>query len=256
MTTDLSDVQDREYIFPYHYVAQFQGGFTHCVYDAWGINYAATLEYLLGRLKNEPFKSVVDIGCGDGRLISELAKPFPDAAATGLDYSKRAISLAKAMNPAGDYRVIDIQRQEVRERYDLALLIEVFEHISPSDSEAFLAAVARLLRPQGVLYITVPHTNKPVEYKHYRHFSVAQLKNCLEPHFRVEEVVPFEWRNWRMRVVNRLLCNRLYILNHRGLRQHLYEYFKKMAFAKRTEEDCQRIFVRAVKKSETGVARS
>ncbi len=93
--------QDEEYSFPYHYVSRFRDGFSQTFNDTWGINYVSTIEYIIHRLQNENFNSLIDMGCGDGRLTQELAIEFPDKRILGVDYSRRAISLAKSLNLSG-----------------------------------------------------------------------------------------------------------------------------------------------------------
>ena len=70
---NVQEKQDEEYAFPYHYVSQFRNGFTQVFNDTWGINYVSTIEYIIDQLKNEKFSSLMDIGCGDGRLVRELS---------------------------------------------------------------------------------------------------------------------------------------------------------------------------------------
>src|SRR5262245_37977053 len=66
-------LQEAEYWFPYHYVSQWSPRFSQCFYDSWGIHYISTIEFLLEKLSALPFYSIVDIGCGDGRMSRELA---------------------------------------------------------------------------------------------------------------------------------------------------------------------------------------
>lgn len=62
-------IQDDGYAFPYHYVADYKKGFSQCYNFPWGINYAATLEFLCDRLKKERFESLIDVGCGDTLIL-------------------------------------------------------------------------------------------------------------------------------------------------------------------------------------------
>jgi len=187
----LQQLQDDEYSFPYHYISQFRSRFTQNYYDSWGVNYVSTIEFILKKLEKESFNSLVDIGCGDGRLVLEIKNNFSSLEILGIDYSKRAIQLAQSMNPYGDYKQLDILTQSVEKKFDVGVLMEVFEHINPELGEKFVQAIAKLLKPQGLLYVTVPHINKAVEYKHYRHFSSQSLIQCFASRFDVVEVVPF-----------------------------------------------------------------
>ncbi len=239
----LQQLQDDEYSFPYHYVSQFRSRFTQSFYDSWGVNYVSTIEFILKKLEKESFNSLVDIGCGDGRLVLEIQSIFSSREILGIDYSKRAIQLAQSMNPYGNYKELDILTQSVEKKFDIGVLIEVFEHINPEEGEKFVQAIAKLLKPQGLLYVTVPHINKAVEYKHYRHFSSESLIKCFASSFDVVEVIPFEKGKFRKKVLDCLLGNRLFILNSGKLRTLLYRYYKENLFFC-TENNCNRIFVK------------
>jgi SAM-dependent methyltransferase len=252
MSDKIKSLQDDEYCFPYHYVSGMpsQGGFVQHFVDTWGMNYIATIEYILTRVKEINASAIVDVGCGDGRLVRELVLKFPDKHITGIDYSTRAISLARAMNPdlqGVEFHSLDITSATHGLKYDIAILMEVFEHIPPEDSECFLEALRSLLNRDGILLLTVPHANKPVEYKHYRHFSCAGILDILSKYFDVIEVRPFERSGLLRRVLDRVLCNRFFVLNNRRISDFIYKLQKKYLF-ECSEKNCQRIFVKAIPK--------
>lgn len=248
---DAQALQEAEYEFPYHYVPQWQPDFTQCFYDGWGIHYVSTIEFLLAALAKHAFESVVDVGCGDGRLAREIALRFPAARVLGVDYSDRAIGLAKALNadvPSLFFESIDITSAHSLERHDIAVLMEVFEHIPPEAGPVFLRGIHRLLKPGGALLLTVPHLNQPLEPKHFRHFTVASIQDVLTECFEVAEVIPFERHGIARRALTVLLGNRLFILNHAGARNALYSLFKRRLFSVSSERECRRVFVRAIAK--------
>jgi 2-polyprenyl-3-methyl-5-hydroxy-6-metoxy-1,4-benzoquinol methylase len=248
---DVSRRQEDEYAFPYHYLTQFSpDSFRQHVVDTWGINYASTIEFLLSKILVSAPTSVIDIGCGDGRLTRELSRRTDGVWICGVDYSSRAISLAKAMNqdiPRIDFRQVDICGETDLGLFDTAVLMEVFEHVPPPDAGAFMRGVRRLLKPQGRLHLTVPHANKPVEYKHFRHFTVDSLVASLGPEFDVIQVMPFE-RNGgiRRRLLNMLLYNRYVILNDHRMLDLAYRWYMKNLFYCVSESECQRIYLEAV----------
>jgi 2-polyprenyl-3-methyl-5-hydroxy-6-metoxy-1,4-benzoquinol methylase len=237
--------QESYYWFPYHYVTQFTAGFTQTFHDTWGINYAATLEFILQQVAAERLSSIVDIGCGDGRLTRELTERFPNLKIVGVDYSARAINLAKAMSPGIPFLNVDITQGGWDETFDLAILMEVFEHVPPAVSEAFVGAVSRLLRPNGLIYVTVPHVNKPLEKAHFRHFSMNSLTSCFDGRFEVLQMLPFERRSNHKLILDKILGNRYCILNHAGLKNRIYSYYKRHLFTASSEAHCQRIFMKA-----------
>jgi 2-polyprenyl-3-methyl-5-hydroxy-6-metoxy-1,4-benzoquinol methylase len=241
--------QEGEYWFPYHYVAQYKdNNFRHFYLDTWGINYVSTIEFLLGKVRSESHESIVDIGCGDGRFSRELALADTDCQVTGIDYSKKAIGLASAMNSDIEnltFKSADIAGPHGLERVDSVILMEVFEHIPLSDTEKFMSGVRGLLKEGGTLHLTVPHENKPLEYMHFQHFSVEKLLSYLEGLFEVVEVVPFERIAPSRRIVSWLLSNNFFILNNRRLLSLVYRYYKRKLFISDSEKNCQRIYVKA-----------
>ncbi len=245
----IQEHQEEEYSFPYHYITQYTPEFSQSLHDSWGINYAATLEFLLKVIAEEPFVRCLDVGCGDGRLVKELDAIFPKHEIVGVDYSERAIALARVMHPMGQFKRLDITKESMGESFDLVTVIEVLEHIHPRDAGLFVQSLAKQLDAGGKLLLTVPHSNKPVEYKHYRHFTVASINEALCDAFDIVAVVPFERLSITKKLVDTILCNRLFILNNSRMRNAIYSYYKRALFHVRSERDCARLFVKAVRKS-------
>jgi len=246
--------QEDEYWFPYHYIGKFENNhFKHFFLDTWAINYVSTIEFMLERIALSviPKTQIVDIGCGDGRFSRELALAFPSATVVGIDYSMRAIALALAMNQDIanlKFKSIDITKNHCLDLFDIAVLMEVFEHIPVEDAGNFMEAVRALLKDDGVLYLTVPHENKPLEYKHFQHFSIEKILHYLTPYFYIDEVIPFERISWCRQMMLKVLSNRLFILSNQRLLTLIYKWYKKNLFTCDSELECQRIFVKAVAK--------
>jgi 2-polyprenyl-3-methyl-5-hydroxy-6-metoxy-1,4-benzoquinol methylase len=245
--------QDAEYSIPYHYITRRPiKNFGQHFVDTWGINYISTIEFMLKKIETLGPSSIVDIGCGDGRLTREIFLENSNKKVLGIDYSERAIKLAQAMNSdltGIEFKSIDITSRSFDEKFDLAVLMEVYEHIPLDAISEFLAGVRSLIKPEGLLLLTVPHTNKPLEYKHFQHFTIEGLNNQLSSHFEVIEVIPFEKRGLLRRLLNFLLCNRFCVLNNRRLLNFLYYFHEKYLFKCNTENECQRLFVLAKPKA-------
>ncbi len=237
-------IQEAEYAFPYHYVPQFSPHFSHLHVDTWGINYVSTIEYLLSLVEASAAQSVLDLGCGDGRLTQEIHKRFPTRNVVGVDYSERAIQLARALNPDVNYQSLDITTQPVDGGpFDLALIIEVIEHIPTSVLPGFLAAACNQVRSGGTVHVTVPHVNAPLEPKHEQHFTVESLTRVLAPHAEIVKVTPFEKRGYGRKALNRVLANKLFALRHPALLDVAYAIYKRSLFVARDESECLRLHV-------------
>lgn len=236
-------LQDDDYSFPYHYIPQFDQCYSHTYSWPWGLYYVSAMEYVLEQVKRLNPTSVADIGTGDGRLVRELSKMLPKVQVVGVDYSQRAIGLARALNPTLDYRCLDITADSLGETFDVLTLIEVFEHIPPNFGGAFVAALRPLIRDDGYLLVTVPHENIPVSAKHFQHFSAEKLLSYFESHFVLEETVFLDKRSPAVKLIRKILENKYFILVHWGIRNRLYRMYKHF-FLVSDERQCGRIFMR------------
>lgn len=244
--------QEDLYEFPYHYTVQFTKDFTFSHHWDWGLNYASTVEFLQQKIREDSeAQSIADIGCGDGRLTREMFLQFPKTRLLGFDYSERSILLARGMNSdlGIEFRCADIIQEDIGEQFDVATLMEVYEHIDPTLSDQFLQGISRLLSDNGVLHLTVPHANMPLAHHHFRHFTIADLTAELESHFEILEVMPFEKQSWKRKWLLRLFINRWFALNHKGLKNALYRYYKRNLFYTKNESDCQRLYIKCRKLS-------
>lgn len=246
------DSQENEYWFPYHYVAKMPDeGFQQHFVDIWGINYISTIEFMLNRIRDLNPESLIDVGCGDGRLTREIALNTEVSTLYGVDYSSRAINLARAMNQDiswVQFAAEDIMSDHKLPKADVIILMEVFEHIPIESCRAFLESVSKMLKPGGRMLMTVPHINKSVEYKHFQHFSIESLTAYLTNSFDIVDVVPFERKGIVRKCINYILANRLFVLHSGYILRLIYQFHQKHLFNCDSELDCQRLFVEATVK--------
>ena len=94
---------------------------------------------------------IVDVGCGPGNTLRRFAEW---GAVIGLDYSLDALAFARSKGVgrvlSGDVTALPLASGSV----DCVLALEVIEHC-PDDAAA-LREIARVLRPGGLLAVTVP----------------------------------------------------------------------------------------------------
>ncbi|MDA3834978.1 MAG: class I SAM-dependent methyltransferase [Spirochaetales bacterium] len=234
-------VQEDAYEFPYHYVVKFKDSFSFVYLFDWGINYASTIEFLLKKIASTGnIKSIIDIGCGDGRFTRELYECFPRSLVIGVDYSERSIRLAQGLNSdlGINFRSANIINDNLNEQFESAALMEVYEHIEPELADSFLQGVNRLLVKDGVLHLTVPHENIPVSAHHFRHFTISSLTAELEKYFEIVEVIPFEKKSFLRKWLLRCFVNKFFILNLRAAKNFLYKFYKKNLFFVENEFEC------------------
>jgi len=101
-------------------------------------------------------KSALDVGCGAGLLCEPLARM--GASVTGVDAAPENIEAAKAHATLSgltiDYRAGEIAAQGLG-TFDVVSSMEVIEHVT--DPAAFVAELARHLKPDGLLLLSTPN---------------------------------------------------------------------------------------------------
>jgi cyclopropane fatty-acyl-phospholipid synthase-like methyltransferase len=221
--------QESQYAFPYHHVpARTSAGFQQTLVVRWGYVYLSYLEFVLALLARDPFESLLDIGCGDGRLVREVSTRFPRTRVTGVDSSSRAIGLARAMAPEAEFVAGDIAASDIAPGpFEIATLIEVLEHVPPEKTPRFAKAISQRLSPQGRLIVTVPTPVSGAQSKHYRHFDQERLEDALSPAFSMRETFFLNRRSRVVRILDRLLTNRFFAVRHPGLLGRILELYTR-----------------------------
>lgn len=90
------------------------------------------LRGLLAALEPKP-ESVIDVGCGGGRLAAVLKDVLPQAQYAGLDLGEAQLERTKAVRGDGDFYLSRLQDFVPDTRWDLAICSEVLLHIPPAD---------------------------------------------------------------------------------------------------------------------------
>jgi 2-polyprenyl-3-methyl-5-hydroxy-6-metoxy-1,4-benzoquinol methylase len=118
------------------------------------------IKYVLNNIYDSN-KTVLDIGCGIGWTSYEIAKNFPEAKVDALDLSKSSIEIAKKLFNLSNlrYYYLDVTSkgfQNLNRKYDIIVLVDVFEHILDSERETFLQSLANYLTEEGEVILTYP----------------------------------------------------------------------------------------------------
>lgn len=133
-----------------------------------------------------------------------MAEIFVKKKILGIDYSSKAINLAKALNPNLSFLNIDVIYKKIEERFDAITLIEVFEHIPFDLCKEFVKALPDLLNDNGKIYWTVPHENKILQTKHIQHFNYESLTKYFKKDFQIVEVIYIQKQDKMLSVLNKL----------------------------------------------------
>ena len=164
------------------------------------------LEYLLQNVGDMAFKrrvktiinsmeiqstdKILDCGCGEGFYL-KVIRDFSDCKLYGFDGGNEVLSRAKVelsgcgvQIDKGDIYNLPYQDAE----FDKIILSEVLEHL-PDDFSA-LIEIKRVLKPGGVLFITVPNHNYP--------FMWDPINKTIETLFRTHIKSGFWAGIWNM----------------------------------------------------------
>lgn len=179
-------LQESEYSFPYHHLVSFEP-YKNSKSLYWGLEYYGYMMAVIGELINLQPNRLLDVGCGEGKLLIELRKFLPSSEMVGIDSSDRAIAYAKAF---GFDQGIDFKRTDLKDldgSYDAIILTEVLEHIPEGEIADLAKNLYRLLNDDGRILITVPSTVVPIIKKHLRHYTIEVITQQL-PIFSVASV--------------------------------------------------------------------
>ncbi len=128
---------------------------------------------------------VLDIGCGQGDLIADLRKAFPNAELCGTDYSQWGIDIAAKKVPSAHFFARDLL-QDGKPQEGLAgwathaVCSEVLEHVD--DPQTLMRNAAAYLAPGCRVVVTVPGGPMSAfdhHIGHRRHFSPEDLAVIL-----------------------------------------------------------------------------
>lgn len=89
-------------------------------------------------------QSVIDVGCGMGRLAKVLAEELPDVKYTGLDLGQEQLDGTREVRPDGEFFLARLQDFIPDKRWDLAICSEVLLHIPPLDIKYAVLNLERL----------------------------------------------------------------------------------------------------------------
>jgi SAM-dependent methyltransferase len=181
-------------------VTQQLGPLTHA-------RYRLMRRELKGRIDRN--SRVIDVGCGNGTFLATLSDEVDPANLFGVEYSaigaETAPEILKSRIYVGDF--IAMTEDLAKAPFDVAVCSEVLEHVD--SPKAILSSIHRVLKPNGLLVVTVPALMKYWSSQddvagHQRRFEYDDFPALLEDcGFKVEHHIG--WGGPIARIYNRAI---------------------------------------------------
>jgi SAM-dependent methyltransferase len=99
-------------------------------------------------------RSVLEVGCGNGYVLSALAERHPEIEVAGVDLGDAGLRAARERIPRATLVRADARELPFEDEFDVIGAFDVIEHVREDD--AVLAAIHRALRPGGGIFVSVP----------------------------------------------------------------------------------------------------
>ena len=185
-------------------------------------------------------KTILDFGCGSGRWVEFFCNL--GAKYIGADISDEMIELSNSRYPGQEFIALQDNTMPLADdSCDCVFSIAVIHHNRPPEQEAILSEIARVLKPNGYLFLfeavgttqwehLFPHSMsqwiKLVEQFHfdcithrgYSYFALCNLVNDTARRLRIPRLSG--WRPWRPRFLLRLDARLAARLSHRLSHKH------------------------------------
>lgn len=150
--------------------------------------------------------SVLDYGCGDGKLFPNLIRMgFSSELIQGIEVSETRIQRCKSIGFANaQYLPLNQKLSFEDKSFDIINYMEVIEHVPSSEIDFYLGEIARVLKSDGTAIITTP--NYPI-------------KRVIDVYYAIKK------KQW-----SRLKDDPTHVTfyNHQSLRVRLEKYFKNV----------------------------
>lgn len=139
------------------------------------------------------FRSVLDVGCGEGSNLEFINSLRENLDLTGIDISKRAVGMMREKLPNAAFFELDCQRDKLNKKFDLVTCIDVVEHL-PDDE----VAIKNLfdMTEKHCLIATIQGTMRHFEKEigHERNYRIGELEKKMEKvGFYIQKNISWGW---------------------------------------------------------------
>ena len=130
-------------------------------------------------MQGKKLETVLDVGCGTGRLINYLTNQ--GFKVSGCDKSYYALKIAKRLNPNNKIFNCSVSKFSFKPNsFDLVTAISLIEHLTDLDMTQFIKEVRRVVRPNGFVFLVTPNYATP--------FRILQKKKWFAYHDQTHKI--------------------------------------------------------------------
>ena len=138
-------------------------------------------------MRTPPPARLIDLGCGNGRLLEEVARRHPSTELSGIDLSEEQIAANRRARPEITWHIADLTRHDsippgLHDRFDTVVASELIEHVE--DPARFLRNALAVAAPgEGRLLLSTqsgPVRETERRVGHHRHFSRLEMTDLLQ----------------------------------------------------------------------------
>jgi len=136
---------------------------------------------------------IIDIGCGDGYITSQIFKKFKEV--VGEDISKEAIKIAKRKNSKISFMVATCTNLPFSDNsFDTVVASEIIEHVDHNYGKMLLKEARRILKHHGKIIISTLNLSNPfmkflqVTHKnieHLKEYTKREFAELISTHFKI-----------------------------------------------------------------------
>jgi len=123
-------------------------------------------EYILAKIRPPVGARILDLGCGDGRVLSQIAAIRPDLQCVGFDFADAQIAKAKTEALSNmTYHVVDLKSEIPRiDPADIAFSFSVAQYFTMAElCESTRNCMSSCLSAVGIIYhLSIPDLSKRV----------------------------------------------------------------------------------------------
>lgn len=120
---------------------------------------------------------VLEVGCGSGLGATFLSQHC--ASVTGIDVKVGEVEDARKLSRRSnvEFKVVDLFKADDLGQFDAVVNLDVIEHMQPAEGRKFVEAMARRLKPTGMLALGSPSV---YSWKYQSPYSQASHVHCYD----------------------------------------------------------------------------